>query len=93
MNTVIASERRGSVCLKENVKLVHDIYLRYELNAVRICGRKCYTVTVETATDHSTCCFGCDRRKAIEIYKKIVENEVTPCTLRDIAEDFTVSRK
>lgn len=89
MNTKTAFEHTRRVRLKEDRSKVRHISLRYELNAIKVGGRRCYAITVDSGYDRCTCCFGEDKKAAMEMYRTIVENTVTPCTLHDIAEDFS----
>lgn len=74
--------------LYTNKKVVLDKVVIYRLFHIRSRGRRHYAINVSSENDSSTCRFGSNRAKASEIYRLIVKNEVTPCSLADIAEDF-----
>ncbi len=66
--------------------LGEEIY--YRLYAIRRGTCCCYSVNITSGKESSTCSFGKDKGEAFRIYDKIVSNTVTPCSLRDIADDF-----
>lgn len=75
-------------CLRADKKTVLDKVIVYRLFLVRGGTERYYAIKASADKDSSSCKFGTIRAKAFDIYRKIVRNEVTPCSLRDIAEDF-----
>ena len=69
-------------------KIVSDKVVVYRLFHIRSCKGHHYSINVSADNESSTGRFGTNREKAFDIYHKIVRCEITPCTLRDIAEDF-----
>lgn len=78
----IVSQQRGDIL---NI-LGEEIY--YRLYVIRRAGKRRYAINITCGKECATCDFGRDRQQATEIYEMIVRNTVTPCALRDIAEDF-----
>ncbi len=71
--------------------LGEEIY--YRLYKVKCGGKGGYAINITSGKESSTCFFGCNRFRAADIYEKIVRNTVTPCALRDIAEDFAKQKQ
>ncbi len=63
-----------------------EIY--YRLYYVRRGGCRRYIINITSGKESASCSFGRDKTEAVCAYEEIVKNTVTPCTLRDIAEDF-----
>ena len=60
----------------------------YRLYPVRRSGIRLYAINITSGKDSVSRTFGRDKRRANEMYEKIVRNTVTPCSLADIADDF-----
>lgn len=82
----------SALCIKHDKKTVLDREITYKLFLVRKSGDLYYTIRVSDGDECEKSGFGSVRSRAVDIYQKIVRNEVTPCTLRDIAEDFAKER-
>ncbi len=81
-----AAERKTQIKSDMLNILGEEIYYRlFEICRGGMCS---YAVNVACGEESSTCDFGGDRERATDIYGKIVQNTVTPCTLCDIANDF-----
>ena len=79
--------RRGIQLRGDIINIIGDeIY--YRLYLIRRAGIRFYAINITSAKESVSRTFGRDKRKAYEIYEKIVRNTVTPCSLADIAEDF-----
>ena len=74
--------------LRADKKIVSDKVVIYRLFQIRSNKGYHYSINVSADNESSTGRFGTNREKAFDIYRKIVRCEITPCTLRDIAEDF-----
>ncbi len=74
--------------LRADKKTVLDKVVVYRLFQIRSCKGHHYSINVSADNESSTGRFGTNRAKALDIYRKIVRNEITPCSLGDIAEDF-----
>lgn len=72
-------------------KIVADKAVLYRLFRIRNFKGHHFAINVSADNESTTCSFGTDRTKALKIYRIIVRNGVTPCTLNDIAEDFVKS--
>lgn len=83
-------KRREScvLCLRSDSRIVSDKVIDYKLFLVRKMTARSFAIGVSDGEESELCRFGVKRARAVEIYSKIVRNEVTPCTLRDIADDF-----
>lgn len=93
MNNQITKSKLRGVQLKGDAIHVLDNEIYYKLYVIRRGGARLYAINVTAGKESSTCCFGKDRQSAMDIYSTIVENSVTPCTLCDIAEDFSKRAK
>lgn len=74
--------------LHEDTKNVSDMMIIYRLYLIRNKLGRCFVIKISSGNEFAACRFGNDRMKAVDIYYKVVRNKVTPCSLRDIAEDF-----
>ena len=93
MNNIFSNNKCCKRRLKASLTRFIGGILRYELNEITACDRKCYVITVATERERRSCCFGCNKTDALRIYRTIVDSTVTPCTLSDIAADFLLSRE
>lgn len=82
---------RSIVQIKGDVRSVLGEEVFYRLYEVRRAGMKSYAINVACGVDNEIFSFGTNRIAAVEIYRKIVEYTVTPCTLKDIADDFSTA--
>ena len=62
--------------------------LVYELRAVKTSDGVLLSVTVKLDEEIATCLFASRIGEVLKFYKSAIENTVTPCTLRDVAEDY-----
>ena len=64
--------------------------LHYRLYRLCDTDQQCYCITVRYLSDRATCTFFARSDSlAREIYRKIVNGKVTPCTLNDVVQDLT----
>ena len=74
--------------LRASKKYVSDRIAVYRLFLVRSIKGQHFVINISIDNESNSCKFGKDRDRALDIYRKIVRNGVTPCCLSDIAEDF-----
>ena len=87
-------KRREScvLCLRSESRIVSGKVIDYKLFCVRKMSARSFAVSISDGEESEMCDFGANRLRAFEMYGKIVRNEVTPCTLCDIAQDFAEER-
>ena len=74
--------------LRTDKRIVADKIVVYRLFRIRNYMGIHFTINVSADNESASCRFGTNRTIALEMYRKIVRNNVTPCSLDDIAEDF-----
>ena len=85
---MIKGGMRTIVQIRGDIKTVLGEEVFYRLYEIRRGAFKSYAINVSCGSENEMYTFGNERRSAIETYQTIVEGEVTPCTLCDIAHDF-----
>lgn len=64
----------------------------YTLSEVRFSDTGCcYFITASLQNDVAVACVKGSKESVQEIYRKIVQGTVTPCTLHDVLDDIAVS--
>ena len=76
------------VQIKGDVRTVLGKDVFYRFYEVRRAGFRTYAINVSCGLESEMYSFGSDRAAAAAIYEQIVEGTLTPCTLKDVAEDF-----
>ena len=79
---------KSIVQIRGDVRCVLGEEVYYRLYEIKRAGIRSYAINVSCKTENEIYSFGCDRVAVIELYSKIVKYSVTPCTLKDIAEDY-----
>lgn len=47
-----------------------------------------YGISIEGTDDTSECYAGNERRRASALFRRVCDGQVTPCTLKDVVEDY-----
>ncbi len=87
MNKTSDRSSRGLLLRKNKVDFSGGI-LVYELRAVKTADGVLLSVTVKLDEETATCLFAAKMGGVLKFYEMAVQNTVTPCTLKDVAEDF-----
>ena len=74
--------------LNESFKKEEGIAIHYGLYMMKLSRSKKYFILAECDAESELCVVGENKDKAIELYALVRENMVTPCTLKDVCEDF-----
>lgn len=92
LNEEISKEGfRSMTKLRSDTRSVLNMKVKYRLYQIRNNKERIYVISVSADGESKTCFFGQDRTAASLMYKKIVSGSVTPCSIREIAEDFEYS--
>lgn len=83
---------RGVIQMRGDSRKVLGREIKYKLYAIRR-PCTCYAIEVISGNERRVRCFGKNKHAALDIYRKIIDCSVTPCTLDDIADDFTAESK
>ena len=67
---------------------VEGANIEYTLFSIGGLLRRVYAIEIKRFDEKNTSFFGTDKKRAEDIFRMIVANTVTPCTLEDIAEDM-----
>ena len=81
-------DKKGIIAIKSALVEIDGLHLEYTLLSVGGWLRPVYAIEINDRYDRRMSFFGFNKKRAVSIFKSIVENTVTPCTLEDIAEDM-----
>ncbi len=93
MKHCIKNKEQHSVQLREDSVKASGYKIFYSLYRTSCSGITLYRIKASCGEESRVCSFGSDMFAAYKIYRKIVRNNVTPCTLGDIAEDYAKLRR
>ncbi len=92
MNGITETKRAKLFQLREDIRIVLGEKAHYALYVIKRGGVKTYAVNISYGADSESALFGTRRLAALAAYRKTVAHLVTPCTLRDVAEDLDAGK-
>lgn len=82
------NDKKGIAAIKRAYVKIEGMDVEYALLSLG-CGLwPVFAIEIKDRNESRISFFGTDKKRAMEIFKSVVDNTVTPCTLEDIAEDM-----
>lgn len=81
-------DKKGIVAIKRASAQIEGMNVEYTLLSLGCGLRPVYAIEIKDRNESRLSFFGTDKKRAVAIFKSVVDNTVTPCTLEDIAEDM-----
>ena len=86
---MILKDKKGIKAIMRDFADLEGEKMEYTLMSLGGYLRPVYAIEIKTREECGLGFFGTDKQRALSVFKLIVANSVTPCTLQDIAEDMS----